>query len=195
MRCSSCGTENAPDSRFCGECGARTAPSTVAPTQKISDDAPIPVPSQAAYTAANNPYSIPPANHGPPSMPPPSIPPTNNPFPGTGSIPPTNVSPYSGSQIGRAQTAPSPASIPPTNNPYVAPPGTGSMPPTSVSPGTVQRHASTPSPRAASPTPSVSLPRKQQGGGTRWGIVMFVLAIDLGLAAAGAWMLRAGLST
>ena len=115
-------------------------------------------------------------------MPPPSIPPTNN------------IAPYSGSQIGRAQTAPSPASIPPTNNPYVAPPGTGSIPPTSVSPGTVQRRASTP-PRAASPTPSVSLPRKQQGGGTRWGIVMFVLAIDIGLAAAGAWMLRAGLST
>jgi hypothetical protein len=133
-------------------------------------------------------------------MPPPSIPPTNNPYPapGTASIPPTNVAPYSASQIGRAQTSPSPASIPPTNNPYV---GTGSIPPTSrspgsepssISPGTVQRRASTP-PRA--PTPSVSLPKKQSGGGTRWGIVMFVLAIDIGLATAGAWMLRAGLAT
>ncbi|MBA3461956.1 MAG: zinc ribbon domain-containing protein [Deltaproteobacteria bacterium] len=184
MRCASCGTENAPDSRFCGECGARTAPSTVAPTQKISDDAPMPVPSQDAYTAANNQYSIPPANQGPPAMPPPSIPPTNN------------IAPYSGSQIGRAQTAPSAASIPPTNHPYVAPPGTGSIPPTNVAPGTMQRRASTPTPPpAASPTPSVSLPKKPQGGGTRWGIVLFVLVIDLGLAAAGAWMLRAGLAT
>src|ERR1700760_2523072 len=40
MRCPSCGTENAPDSRFCGGCGARFGPPSarVAPTQKISDD-------------------------------------------------------------------------------------------------------------------------------------------------------------
>jgi zinc ribbon protein len=44
MRCSSCGTENATDSRFCGGCGARLASSErrVAPTQKISDDASFP---------------------------------------------------------------------------------------------------------------------------------------------------------
>ena len=30
----SCGTENAPDSRFCGGCGARSAPRRVAPTQQ-----------------------------------------------------------------------------------------------------------------------------------------------------------------
>jgi len=44
MRCPSCGTENAPDSRFCGGCGARLVPSTqgLAPTQKISDDASYP---------------------------------------------------------------------------------------------------------------------------------------------------------
>jgi hypothetical protein len=42
MRCPSCGTENAPDSRFCGGCGARLGTSGIAPTQKISDDASYP---------------------------------------------------------------------------------------------------------------------------------------------------------
>jgi hypothetical protein len=112
-------------------------------------------------------------------MPPPSIPPTNNGYaapPTPHSIPPTNSNPYAQQTMSRAQTAPSPASIPPTNNP--AP---------------MQRRP-TPAPRASSPQPSVSMPKKQ-GGGTRWGVVLFVLAIDLGLAAAGAWMLRAGLAT
>ncbi len=43
MRCASCGTENTPDSRFCGGCGARTpGPSLVAPTVKLADDARYP---------------------------------------------------------------------------------------------------------------------------------------------------------
>jgi hypothetical protein len=43
MRCPSCGTDNAPDSRFCGGCGARVGPPEhrVAPTAKISDDTPF----------------------------------------------------------------------------------------------------------------------------------------------------------
>ncbi|MEJ7599402.1 MAG: zinc-ribbon domain-containing protein [Kofleriaceae bacterium] len=49
MRCPQCGTQNEPDSRFCGGCGARLA-GTLAPTQKISPDAqftpgPIPQPT------------------------------------------------------------------------------------------------------------------------------------------------------
>lgn len=40
MRCPSCGTENEADSRFCGGCGARLAPSRLAPTQKIADSQP-----------------------------------------------------------------------------------------------------------------------------------------------------------
>jgi zinc ribbon protein len=69
MRCPSCGTENAPDSRFCGGCGARLHASepprdkpVLAPTQKISDDAPMP--PQRPSTAP------------PPPSPPPSIPPS-----------------------------------------------------------------------------------------------------------------------
>ena len=176
MRCAVCGTENAPDSRFCGGCGARTAPSTVAPTQKMSDDAPMPTQAVPSLAHAQT-Y----ANHGPASIPPPgyhsipptnysSIPPTNNPA----SVPPTNYN-----------------SIPPTNNPASVPPvnnAYGSQPPSA--PGTVQRRAT--APPTAPTTPSVSMPRK--GGGTRWGIVLFVLALDLGLAVAGAWMLRAGLA-
>ena len=61
MRCPTCGTENAPDSRFCGGCGARfSVPNQrVAPTHKITDDAsfpprlpsaavPVPAPGKAA---------------------------------------------------------------------------------------------------------------------------------------------------
>src|SRR5215510_10391048 len=56
MRCPNCGTDNAPDSRFCGGCGARQASDPrVAPTQKISDDARFPLhqlaPAAAPVTA------------------------------------------------------------------------------------------------------------------------------------------------
>ncbi|HUJ57401.1 MAG TPA: zinc-ribbon domain-containing protein [Kofleriaceae bacterium] len=76
MRCPSCGTENAPDSRFCGGCGARLGASgpRVAPTAKISDDAPYPsaygqaapavpasIPPAAMPAAASRPSSVPPA--------------------------------------------------------------------------------------------------------------------------------------
>lgn len=195
MRCPSCGTENAPDSRFCGGCGARTAPSTVAPTQKISDDAPMP--QQPAgygggYSVPPSNYSIPPQNSGPAALPPPpSIPPTNNAYgSGPGSIPPTN-NPYGNRPGSIPPTNVGPGSIPPTNV------GTGSQPPhlrpgtESQGPGTVQRRASVPP--VTGPTPSLSLPKKQ-GGGTRWGVVIFVLLLDLGLAATGAYLLQAGLA-
>lgn len=54
MRCPNCGTENAPDSRFCGGCGmpfpgpspqAHGRPA-LAPTGKIPDDAPIAPPTR-----------------------------------------------------------------------------------------------------------------------------------------------------
>ncbi|CAN5895494.1 hypothetical protein BH11MYX3_BH11MYX3_16520 [soil metagenome] len=164
----------------------------VAPTQKISDDAPMP--PQQAYSVPPSNYSIPPQNSGPASLPPPpsvdrgpiSMAPTSrNPQ----SIPPGN----------------NPQSIPPANNSYVTPTGLpptsafGSQPPharAATEPaaagqqGTIQRTAPA---RAGSPTPSLSVsPRKR--GGTRWGVVRFVLALDIGLAATGAWLLRAGLA-
>jgi hypothetical protein len=155
-------------------------------------------------------------------MPPPSIPPTNNAFPSTSNAPqyqslPPQPSPYAATAANPASVPPnqlfaSPpgtGSIPPTKSPYAAPPGTGSIPPNSYqappaatslsrastpnvteqSPPTVQRRASAPQ-RTPTPQPSLSLPRKR---GTRWGIVLFVLAIDIGLAATGAYLLQAGL--
>lgn len=152
-------------------------PKSIPPTNNSVSNGPQyqslpPQPSPYAATAAN-PASIPP----------------NQMFSttgGGGSIPPNTY-----------QAPPGTGSIPP--NSYQAPPGTGSIPPTSrgptgpvssqVSPGTVQRRASAPQ-RAPSPQPSLSMPKKR---GTRWGIALFILAIDLGLAATGAYLLQAGL--
>ncbi|HEY2733865.1 MAG TPA: zinc ribbon domain-containing protein, partial [Polyangiales bacterium] len=69
MRCPTCGTDNAQDSRFCGGCGARfgAAEHRVAPTAKISDDAPYPqvaTPrpiSQPPMVRAPTPAPVPPA--------------------------------------------------------------------------------------------------------------------------------------
>ncbi len=134
MRCPSCGTENAPDSRFCGGCGARlsSTESRVAPTHKISDDAPYP-----KYTT-NPPPSAP--VHVPMAMPPPVA-------------------------MGRAATDP------------VEPPKPDRRP--------------TPVPQAPAPShlSSVALPRH----GRRWGLVIAILVIDVGLAAGGAVLLTQGL--
>jgi hypothetical protein len=69
MRCPTCGTENTPDSRFCGGCGAKLQHSEVrvAPTAKIPDDAPFSPPSvqPGQYT-----YGAGPVSYAPPSMPP-----------------------------------------------------------------------------------------------------------------------------
>jgi TonB family protein len=110
MRCPSCGTDNEADSRFCGGCGARLpgpeAP-RVAPTIKLSDDAPYPTPApppahsfgtdDALVPTLPRHQSLPPTGS---SRPPASIPPTGSRAPA--SIPPT---------ASRA-----PVSIPPTNS-------------------------------------------------------------------------------
>jgi hypothetical protein len=149
----------------------------------MSDDAQMPTQAVPSLAHAQT-Y----ANHGPASIPP----------PGYHSIPPTNHTSIPPATYGSIPPANNPASVPPVNNAYGSQPPRARAEPASgprtgpqpVAPGTVQRRAT--APPAAPTTPSVSLPRK--GGGTRWGIVLFVLVIDLGLAAAGAWMLRAGLA-
>ncbi|MBV8757560.1 MAG: zinc-ribbon domain-containing protein [Deltaproteobacteria bacterium] len=182
MRCPSCGTENAPDSRFCGGCGARLEPSRVAPTVKLHDDAPanVPTPPPGSMNIGHLPTPAP----GSLSYRPASMPPTNNPA----SIPPTN----------------NPASIPPTNNPASIPPTNhrlasqpGYAPPTSQSPGSQppgsqppgQRRASTPAPSAMS-SPSLSMMPPRRSGA----MIAIVLVIDLALAAAGATLLVKGLA-
>ncbi len=148
MRCPTCGTENVPDSRFCGACGAKLTPvsvSRVAPTAKIPDDAPFPA--------------------GP--MGPPSQPPHNN---------------Y---QAG-------PASIPPQNNHasgYIAPQyGTG---PASIPPRAPVEHRPASIPPQNQHAPSISMPVPAQ---PRWGLIAFLLILDLGLAGAGGFLLWKGLA-
>jgi hypothetical protein len=65
MRCPSCGIEIAPDSRFCGGCGARLEPPRVAPTIKVPD-APPAGPSAIGYLPTPMPGSLPPLpSHAP----------------------------------------------------------------------------------------------------------------------------------
>ena len=167
MRCPSCGTENAPDSRFCGGCGARLEPPRVAPTVKLHDDARIPTPAPGAMNLGNLP-TPPPGSMS--YQGPASIPPTNNRLasqPGyvPASIPPTN----------------NPASIPPTNNPISRPPSA----PVTGPPSQPPRRAP-----AALSSPSLSMmPPKRSGA-----MIAIVLVLDLALAAAGATLLVKGLA-
>ena len=95
MRCPSCGTENAPDSRFCGGCGAKLTPaeSRVAPTAKISDDARYP-----QYSSNPPPVDMPRTASRPPEMPPQQV-------QRTVSKPPSMPPPVA---LGRAATEPVP---------------------------------------------------------------------------------------
>jgi TonB family protein len=172
MRCPSCGTENAPDSRFCGGCGARLEPSRVAPTFRIPDD--------AAYPAAQPAVPTPPPGslHAIGHLPTPTpgslqMPPQ----PRLGSIPPTNPAPA----LNRAASVPPierHSSVPPTERLPSKPPG--SIPPTDV-----QRP--TPLPAAE---PSMSMPAVPRRSGA---LIAVVVIADLGLAAAGAALLMKGL--
>ncbi len=153
-----------------------TAHSLVAPTQKMSDETPY-RPSGSQGVA---PHSIPPENNRhvshPPQMPAPldvrAI--TTRPGPG----------------------AP-PRSIPPLNQALGSTPPAGhSMPPQQprVSARAATAPASTPVSqqrnRAQTPAESVAVappPRRR-------GLILFVLLLDIGLAASGAWMLSQGLA-
>src|SRR5690349_240149 len=162
MRCPSCGTENAPDSRFCGGCGARIGASAVAPTQKITDDEPFP----------HRPATAPPAASASPHL-------VTAPGVGPARVPPTPPVSYVPVGVPHAASAPShrPATAPPAYPPmaYAAPNGARSAP------------------RAQTPPidePSMSMPIVAR---RPWGLIIVVLVIDIGLAAAGAWMLSQGL--
>jgi zinc-ribbon domain len=166
MRCPSCGTENAPDSRFCGGCGARLGVSgqRLAPTQKISDDASFPSPRPATAGtghAGHAGHAVAQPGAAPRLVPAPYVP--NGPVP--------------------QQSLPPPHAI---NN---APP---SVYPTSPAPR--PPNGSTRQPPLRPPTqlddPSLSMPMVAR---RPWGLIIVVLLLDLGLGIAGAWMLREGL--
>jgi hypothetical protein len=224
MRCATCGTENAPDSRFCGGCGAKLAPaSRLAPTAKIPDDASYPsqppqpasIPPQNNY--ASGPASIPPQNHahGPASIPPQShvpasIPPHSH---APASIPPQSHAPAS---IPPQNNSPAvPGSIPPSNNPASIPPQNSfqraATPMQTPPPGSLKMP--TPAPGslsfAATPREGDPLPTSQRPPVTATtdasrsfvvppsrpiGLMVLVLLVDLALAGAGAVLLGKGLS-
>jgi hypothetical protein len=174
MRCPTCGTENVPDSRFCGACGAKLTPAEnrVAPTAKISDDAPFP-----AHYGSQSPQT-----YAPPTGPA-SIPPNTFQAAGPASIPP-NTYQAPNYQSGPASIPPNtyqtPASIPPTNL------GFGGKP-ASIPPNQMYGRAQS----VAAHAPSMSLPAVAR---PRWGLILLVLLLDVGLAAAGAVMLQKGLA-
>jgi hypothetical protein len=116
MRCATCGTENAPDSRFCGGCGGRVAAAgNLARTQKVVDD--------GAAPQVRSP-----------------------------SVPPERAT--SAPEIGRR-----PVSIPPQ-------------------------------PAAVRPPLDPSMSMASAPSGTRWGLILFVLLIDIGFAVAGGVLLN-----
>lgn len=224
MRCPSCGTHNEPNSRFCGGCGARLSAgeSRLAPTQKIETGAnpvqpraqqvtPAPVPVAAPVRPAT-PLPVPvrpatplPEGLGPapvslPGGPMPGAPVPGAPMQGPSSGPVT-VQQRPGGPRGQRPSAPqgaapSPLATPPGAYGAVAPsfettlgaepsriPNSGRGVPVAGAPmGAAPRPARV-SGRAGAAHPRGSL-----------GLIVGVLVLDLGLAAAGAWLLSEGLS-
>jgi hypothetical protein len=174
-----------------------TAHSLVAPTYKMSDDEPY-------------------RQSGPQGVAPHSIPPDNS-FPRHVSQPPQMPSPLEAVRAVTTRPGPGapPNSIPPQNQ------ARGSTPPAGYSmpqgqqhrghgpqPGTQQRQ-NPQQPRASSRgvTPAAGTSLAPRGrtqspaesaaaapSGRRWGLILIVLLIDIGLAASGAWMLSQGLA-
>jgi TonB family protein len=167
MRCPTCGTENAPDSRFCGGCGARLEPPRVAPTFKITDDAAYPAPQQAIPTpppgSLNQIGHLPTPTPGSLAMPP---------QPRLGSIPPTNPAPAIARPSSAAPTDRLPSKPPDMQQPASRPPA-----------------ARVPTPVPA-PEPSMSMPVAPKKSSA---LIAVVLIADLGLAAAGGALLFRGL--
>jgi hypothetical protein len=176
MRCPTCGTENTPDSRFCGGCGAKQFPSEpptsrVAPTAKIPDDAPFP------QSIPPNSYVAPNYQSSPPSMPPRAASPAMIPTSGPQLQPSTPASIPPSSLYGRAPTP-----VGPSNSGHPLAPSMSRA-------NTAQPERSLPPARMAEP--SMSMPAMPK---PRVGLIIAVLVLDLGLAAAGAVMLGKGLS-
>lgn len=167
MRCPSCGTENAPGSRFCGGCGARLAASAqrVAPTQKISDDASFPqrpVPASAGHHG----QAVVQPSAGPRLV-----------------APPAQYA--SGPPAAQSSAAPPPRAI------SSAPPGVYAQPPPASRPPAGRARQLQPRSHTSQlDDPSRSMPIIAR---RPWRLIIVVLLIDLGLAAAGGWLLSEGL--
>lgn len=201
MRCASCGTENAPDSRFCGGCGARLATTgpRVAPTQKISDDAgfarPGAIPQTPHIPASGSVLTTQPGMTPPRPIQTPAVtPPPAAPRPASAPLATPVVTPQPPMSVALPPPGtPSPGThgfaLTPSPRPASAPP----YPRTSGAPHAANGARRGPSrlPSARLDEPSVSMPMPAR---RPWTLIAVVLAIDLTLAATGAWLLSEGLS-
>ncbi len=173
MRCPTCGTDNEPDSRFCGGCGARTtgiasspppieAP-RLAPTHKIADDARW----DRQPASPSKPVSPKPPGYlsQPPQMPPPAL----------GSSPPGMPSTMAGAPM------PAPRPSQPQARQIVER-ATTDQPVRPSIPGV-------PPVRPSLPPPDASLAAPRRGRG----LMIAVLLIDLALAGVGGALLVQGL--
>jgi hypothetical protein len=164
MRCPTCGTDNTPDSRFCGGCGARTTePPKLAPTKKIADDARWDTPSKQAAVQP------PPPGHlsQPPQMP-----------ARIASTPPPAAAPMPMTIPG----APMPVRSQPSRPQLALERATTAQP--SAPPVSTPRPAVSP---IAQPDRSMPVPRRGRG------LMIAVLLIDLALAGVGGALLVQGL--
>jgi hypothetical protein len=162
----------------------------LAPTAKIHDDAPYPQ-QAAAPTGGRSALQQGPVSYAPPSIPPPGI---STPPPGSlvrpQSEPP--ASQFGPTPISRGPYQPPVGSNPPTSQqrPVSSPPA--SSPPTSqqrpVSPVSAPPRAAT-KPQVSSASGSFAAPPTRP-----LGLIVVVLLLDLGLAAAGGVLLSKGLS-
>jgi len=201
MRCPSCGTQNEPDSRFCGGCGARLS-GTLAPTQKIQADAqvvaaqPAPGPRTPQRHAGGQGPELQPASQAQPSAqqvaqrqalasaqqavqrPPPAV-----------STPQPAQRQPSVQQV--AQRQPSAQRAVPAGGPQPAQRSSSAAPGAYVAPRSTPHEAAT---AAVGSSPRRSMDEAIAVPKRNWGLIAVVLVFDLGLAAAGAYLLNEGLS-
>lgn len=173
MRCPTCGTENSPDSRFCGGCGARfSVPNQrVAPTHKITDDASFPQRPPGAAMPVTAP------GMGPPRM-------TSGGAPGGGSVVGSTVRPVTPLPdvvIGPGHGAPY-AATPLPRVPSAAPPASGPR-------AAMREDPTREDPAREDPARSLLIAARRP-----WGRIALVLVIDTVLALGGIYLLREGLT-
>ena len=189
MRCPSCGTQNEPDSRFCGGCGARFtgAETKLAPTQKIHSD-PAVLQAHHAQAVAQRAASVPQPSAPPAlSAPQPVLRQPSGSQPAQQRPSAQQTVPGSAQQI--RQRHPS-AQLRASTNGHQEQRSSSAAPGSHAVPGAPRPAApSAPVPSArGSLDQSFALPKR------RWGVIIAVLVLDLGLAAAGVWLLLEGLA-
>lgn len=193
MRCPKCGTENTPDSRFCGVCGLQqTPPARLAPTAKIPDDAPLAPPTR--QVAPITPVAG--VSYSPPSMPP---------HHALAAPQQAGLSTKPGGHLAPPRTSGEQAHVRPSGN-YGQVQQRPSQGFDSITPTAQHRQLTS---RPSGPQPAASRPSGPQRApiasnasmsfsagaqGRPLGLIAIVLIVDVGLAGAGAFLLAKGMS-